>query len=365
MELIYRASLSLMARSLLNTRVGTAMITPNDNSNAKQDDMDTPKDNSPAGQDAIENDGKISIEKGSIEQDFNTNDLEDDNQPVYDTNYEDDHSDEDYSDEEYFDEDFTPVPGVDDDFFETNQGLNEDETHALDEKTIYPKDHSDEAAVLLSQAYGVGGVIRENAHLTENIKNYRRNFFLSCLVSICLAILVAVLLAAFMSYPKTRYIPTYDNKAICEVTPENNPNITDVSIADFAKDGILNLYTFDYVNHEKQINDTLDRWYTPKGRIDTINAMAAIEILDFVKKKALTLQAGATSAAKIEQKGRTAAGEPYWIVRFPLVIDIYSGGAQPEDTQNYIATVRVVASTASAQNSKGLGIVSATLETRD
>lgn len=354
-----------MVRLLLNTRVGTAMITPNDNSNAKQDDMDTPKDNSPASQDALENDSKISIEKSSSEQGLNANDVEDNEQSVADSHNEDDYSDEEYLDEEYLDDDFNPVPGVDDEFYETNQGMSEDDTYILDDNNIVPKDHSDEAALLLSQAYGVGGVIRENANLTQNIKNYRRNFFLSCLVSICLGILVAVLLVAFMSYPKTRYIPTYDNKAICEVTPENNPNITDVSIADFAKDGILNLYTFDYVNHEKQINDTLDRWYTPKGRIDTVNAMAAIEILDFVKNKALTLQAGTTSAAKIEQKGRTSAGEPYWIVRFPLVIDIYSGGAQPEDTQNYIATVRVVASAASAQNPKGLGIASATLETRD
>lgn len=341
------------------------MNTPNDNLSAKQDDMDTPKDNSPAGQNTIDNDSKISIEKTPFESDFDAHNLEDDIQS--DSDYEDTHLDEEYLHEEDLDSEdgFNPIPGIDDEFYETHQGLSEDETYALDEGIITPKDHSDEAALLLSQVYGVGGLVRENAHLTQNIKEYRRNFFLACLVAICLGVLVLVLFSAWLSYPKTTYIPTYDNKAICEVTPENNPNITDVSIADFAKDGILNLYTFDYVNHEKQINDTLDRWYTPKGRVDTINAMAAIEILDFVKNKALTLQAGATSAAKIEQKGRTPAGEPYWIVRFPLVIDIYSGGAQPEDTQNYIATVRVVASTASAQNPKGLGIVSATLETRD
>lgn len=349
------------------------MITPNDNSNVEQDDMDNPKDNSPANQDDIDNAKNVSLDKVDSEQYVEPTNPEQsdegytDEEGYVDENYVDEgYVDEGYVDEGYIDEDgLYPVPGIDDEYYETNQGVDEDGTYLLDSVVITPKDSSDEAAALFSNMHGVGGVIRENATLTQNLKNYRRNFLLSCLVSICLGILVAVLIAAFMSYPKTRYIPTYDNKAICEVTPENNPNITDVSIADFAKDGVLNLYTFDYVNHEKQINDTLDRWYTPKGRVDTINAMAAIEILEFVKKKALTLQAGTTSAAKIEQKGRTASGEPYWIVRFPLVIDIYSGGAQPEDTQNYVATVRVVASTASAQNSKGLGIVSATLETRD
>lgn len=254
--------------------------------------------------------------------------------------------------------DYIPVPGVDDEYYENELGVDPDE---VTDGYIYPGDHSDESALLLSQMYGVGGVIRENAHLTQNVKNYRKNFFLACLVSIVLAILLVVLVIAISSYPKIRYIPTFDNRAICEVTPENNPNITDVSIADFAKDAVLNLYTFDYVNHEGQINSTLERWFTPKGRIDTINAMTAINILEFVKQNALTLQAGTTAAAKIEQKGRTPNGEPYWIVRFPLIIDIYSGGAQPEDTQQYIVTVRVVASTASAQNPKGLGVVSATL----
>lgn len=348
------------------------MITPNNNQNVEQDDMDTPKDSSQVNQDGIENgiennapvnnNADISLNKDAADQDLDIEGIESDHESLdSDIYYEEGDYDEDYMDD---DASFA-VPGIDDEFYETHHGVSDDETYLLDDQIIKPKDHSDESAELLSQIYGVGGVIRENATLTQSLKNYRRNFLLSCLVSICLGILVAVLIAAFMSYPKTRYIPTYDNKAICEVTPENNPNITDVSISDFAKDGVLNLYTFDYVNHEKQINDTLDRWYTPKGRVDTINAMAAIEILDFVKKKALTLQAGTTSAAKIEQKGRTPSGEPYWIVRFPLVIDIYSGGAQPEDTQNYIATVRVVASTASAQNPKGLGIVSATLETRN
>lgn len=253
-----------------------------------------------------------------------------------------------------------PVPGIDDDYYEDYHDGYDPET--LEDEELKPLDHSDGSAELLGKVYGVAGVIRENARLSQSVKSTRRQMLMSMGVNIALASLVVAMIVAFGSYPKTRYIPTSDNRAICEVTPENNPNITDVTIADFAKDAILNLYTFDYINHEDQINANLARWFTASGRVDTINAMSAAGITDFVKNNALTLRAGTTAAAKIEQKGRTPTGQPYWVVRFPMVVDVYSGGARPEDSQRYTVSVRVIADNASAQNPKGLGVASAALE---
>src|SRR5574337_152279 len=42
----------------------------------------------------------------------------------------------------------------------------------------------------------------------------------------------------------------------------------------------------------------------------------------------------------------------------PLTVGVYSGGKQPVSQQYYIATVRVLADTASAINPRGLGITS-------
>lgn len=84
-------------------------------------------------------------------------------------------------------------------------------------------------------------------------------------------------------------------------------------------------------------------------------------MVETVKNQALTINAGILGAAKIEQTGVNNLGQPFWIVRYPMVIDVYSGGKQPVSQQYYIATVRVLADTASAINPRGLGITSVTL----
>lgn len=285
---------------------------------------------------------------------------------------------DDYVDDDYVDDDAISLEkeasGSDDDeFFETHYEQHDPDDEAFDEddeeddqepKVIKPASHDDDAASLYAGLHGVEGVYRQNAQLMQAIKTARRQNYMSLAVSASLAIVCFAMIMVFLEYPKTRYIPTTDNKAICEVTPENNPNITDVAISDFAKDALLNLYTFDYVNFEDQINDSLARWFSGQGRVDTINAMTTAGITEYVQNNALTLRAGTTAAAKIERKGRTSLGDPYWVVRFPMVVDVYSGGDRPEDTQSYVVSVRVVAGDATAQNPKGLAIASAALEPR-
>lgn len=204
-------------------------------------------------------------------------------------------------------------------------------------------------------------VMRENTHLRTEIKTRTGNLKLSLLVNVGLIILLALFIIAFINLPKTKYIATKDNTAICEVYPSDNPNITDATIREFGKDAVLNLYTFDYVNYEEQINTTLERNFTPIGREATIKAMDRAGILKYVQDNALTFKSSAQNAARIEQKSVNSDGKDFWIVRFPMVLDIYSGTLKPIDTQRHMVTVRVVADTASSSNPNGLGISSVTL----
>jgi len=339
------------------------------------------KNQTPSSEDSTQNDERFEESNNNtpdafIESDHESeshNNINNDDQQHSNLDEDFHYSDDDvhYSDDDYDGDDENqqgvileklPIPGSDDDFYENYYESYDPES--LNDEIIKPPNQSDEAARLFRNLHGVEGVIRENARLAQTAKATRRQMFMSTGLNIALSGLVIAMVIAFTQYPKTRYIPTTDNKAICEVTPENNPNITDVAIADFAKDAILNLYTFDYVNHEDQINASLGRWFSADGRIDTIAAMQQAGIMEYVKDHALTLRAGTTAAAKIEKKGRTSTGNPYWVVRFPMVVDVYSGGAKPEDSQNYVVSVRIVADDASAQNPKGLAVASAALEPR-
>ena len=84
-------------------------------------------------------------------------------------------------------------------------------------------------------------------------------------------------------------------------------------------------------------------------------------ILKYVQDNALTFKSSAQNAARIEEKSVNSDGKDFWIVRFPMVLDIYSGSLKPIDTQRHMVTVRVVADTASSSNPNGLGISSVTL----
>lgn len=220
---------------------------------------------------------------------------------------------------------------------------------------------SDDAAKDFAAKLGASSKLRENEKLHADIASRTANLKMSLLINLGFVILIIVFMVVFAGLPKTKYIATKDNSAICEVYPSDNPNITDASIREFGKDAVLNLYTFDYVNYENQVNNTLERNFTPIGRQATIQAMEKAGIFTYVKDNALTFRSSASNAARIEQKDVNADGKDFWIVRFPMVLDIYSGKLTPIDTQKHMVTVRVVADTASSKNPNGLGISSVTL----
>lgn len=218
--------------------------------------------------------------------------------------------------------------------------------------------HTDAAAKRLSELQAIESTVRENARLTESIKSTRKQVLISMLVNMALTLLVLGMLFAFAIYPKTTYIATKDNTAICEVKPEDNPALTDIAISDFAKEGVLSLYTMDYINNSDQVEAALSKYFTARGRVDTVAAMRESGIIETVNTKALTLRAALESSPRIEQTGIGNNGKQYWVVRFPIRIDIYSGSPTPQTNQRHMVTVRVVANPASAANPKGLGISS-------
>ncbi|UZA04806.1 DotI/IcmL family type IV secretion protein (plasmid) [Moraxella bovis] len=222
---------------------------------------------------------------------------------------------------------------------------------------------NEQDALAYSSKQGLESLFRLTEHLDNQIATQKKHILILLVSLLCLIVLVIILFVGFMSYPKNRFIATKDNSAICEVSPQNNPNLTDASIADFAKDGVVSLYSFNYVNYSSHIEDVLGRYYTPKGRIDASKAIQSL--VTEVNNKALTINSGLAAAAKIEQKGIDGLGRPYWTVSFPMIIDIYSGTKQPVNNQYFIVTAQVLADNASSQNPRGLGITAVTFVPTD
>lgn len=245
------------------------------------------------------------------------------------------------------------------DHTEHHEGIEYEET---DDGARYIRaTDDDEGAIEFATNMSTQSVHRENNRLTKDIESKSTNLKLSLGVNAGLIFLLILFIIAFINLPKTKYIATKDNTAICEVYPSDNPNLTDATIREFGKDAVLNLYTFDYINYETQINNVLERNFTPIGREATNKAMERAGIIQYVTENALTFKSSAMNAARIEEKSVNADGKDYWIVRFPMVLDIYSGKLTPIDTQRHMVTVRIVADTASVSNPNGLGVSSVTL----
>ena len=92
---------------------------------------------------------------------------------------------------------------------------------------------SDRGAEEFSRVVEKRALYEENQALKESLSKSDRNFYI-LLVSLILAILAFVVtISIFAKIPKTQYIATSDNTAICNVSPQDNPNYTNESITTF------------------------------------------------------------------------------------------------------------------------------------
>lgn len=252
------------------------------------------------------------------------------------------------------------VPGTHDEVYEKHTP-SLDLLDRLAAEQMKPEEFTESEAERFASRQGLESVIRENARLNEDLRRADKARKRSAFVTIVLSGVLISMIWAFMSYPKNKYIATMDNQAICPVDASNNPNITDVQIANFAQSAATQLYTMDYVNYPDQVEATLSRYFTSQGRVDAVASFEQAGTLTNVATNALTLRAGATHAPRVEEKGIGSDGAPYWVVRFPMVLDIYSGASTPKESKRYIVSVRLRSDAANASNPTGLGVLTINL----
>lgn len=164
-------------------------------------------------------------------------------------------------------------------------------------------------------------------------------------------------------YPKYRYIPTSDNRAVCEVTPEKNSRVTPAALADFTREAVVSSYSYDYINYRETLNAVVAKYFTNEGRRAFLASLDTSGNLERVIKGRLILRSMSTKVPQIEEEGLTGLNQQkYWIVQVPIAIEFYSGGdQQPKSRQDFLASATVVQENASATNLKGLAIDSITL----
>jgi len=164
--------------------------------------------------------------------------------------------------------------------------------------------------------------------------------------------------SVFWWFPKYRFIPTTDNKAICEVNSDSSSTVTPSSLVDNAADAMVESYTYDYINYRETIDRITGKWYTFDGRKGYMKSLDDSGNLERVVKGRLIMRAFKTNAAQLESEGEDpVSGKKFWMVHVPLAIEFYVGGSTvPTSTQDFLAEVKVIEMQATAANTKGTGV---------
>ena len=205
-------------------------------------------------------------------------------------------------------------------------------------------------------------LVRESARLqTDVFALEKRLAFVWKIIALLVLAIIVIGVCTVTLFPKWRYIATTDNSAVCELTAQANLALQPADITEYAKDGIVQAMTYDYVNYNESINYAMNRWFNESGRKAFLRSLDHSDNLQRVIKGRYILKTMASHVPQIEEEGMRGRNR-YWIVQVPLVIEFYQGGdATPRHRIDALATVTVVQEPPNNFNRKGIGIESVAL----
>jgi intracellular multiplication protein IcmL len=213
-----------------------------------------------------------------------------------------------------------------------------------------------EALVNDGDRSAVAAVLRENAALILTVKDQRARIGRMLTLIVILVLILLVFFSAWIFFfPKYRYIPTKDNQAICDVNSQISPNIMEPEVTDYARDAVLHVYSYDYVNYRQTLNDAANHWFDDDGRKAFWRSMDDSENLAKVLKGRLILRSTLMNDPQLQSKGKDEQLRDWWEVVVPIWISFYQNGEQqPVSRQAFNVIVRVVRVPATKSNSKGI-----------
>lgn len=158
----------------------------------------------------------------------------------------------------------------------------------------------------------------------------------------------------FFHFPISKFAPTTNAAAVCNIAPVDEPFIHQQVVADFAVDAAIGIYTYDHVNYMAQVKATTDKYFTPEYRDQFMVAFGDSDNLKAVKENFYIVSANKGGQPPMIFKAGKVKGVYTWKVQVPLVVSYISG--RKADTDQIIATVDVIRVTPSPLNPRGIAV---------
>lgn len=200
-------------------------------------------------------------------------------------------------------------------------------------------------------------VIQNNLLLQGGYQTERKSSFVLLMVIFGQALCIAFLIwLAFFHFPTTEFAPTSNAAAVCNIAPVKEPFIHQQTVADFAVDAAIGIYTYDHVNYLKQVKAISDKYFTPEYRDQYMVAFGDSLNLQTVKENFYIVSATKGGQPPIIIKSGPVKGVYTWKIQVPLVVSYVSG--RKSDTDQIIATVDVSRVTPNPLNPRGIAVSS-------
>lgn len=153
--------------------------------------------------------------------------------------------------------------------------------------------------------------------------NFYRDNYRRALAALLLMILINLLLAAgivyqIMNRPQPQYFATTADGKLIQLSPLNDPMVSQEFLLQWANQAAVAAYTYDFVNYRQQLQKASE-YFTPEGWKNFEDILRKSKNLDTVIDQKLTVNAVATGAPVITQRG--ILNDRYaWKVQIPLLI---------------------------------------------
>lgn len=159
---------------------------------------------------------------------------------------------------------------------------------------------------------------------------------------------------AFFYFPKKEYVATTNTAAICSIPPVSKPAIHHRTVADFALDSVIGIYSFDHVNYKRQISSAVNEYFTPTYRDQFMVAFGDSPNLQTVIDNFYVVTATAAGRPPQIIKTGQKGGVYFWNVQVP--VNVYYTSGRKIQEEKLLAEVTVVRTEPSRLNPRGIAV---------
>lgn len=166
-----------------------------------------------------------------------------------------------------------------------------------------------------------------------------------------------IMFGVFVSgyFPKTKFLPVANAKAVCELKPVSEPLIDQGAVAQFASDAVTTGYRFDFQNYRDQITLFSEQYLTPEFRNKFMTAIGDSSLLKTTIEGYYSVQATIPGRPQITRAGlNPATGKYEWTVSVPADVTFKSGAKSHREEM--VIDLRIVRTIPTDANPRGVAV---------